>query len=478
MTVYIEPPFNKKNESRNIYYFHEHAHQYVKRPPYQRKTVWEDKKKSKLIESFLRQLYVPPVVIRQVVLDTEEEGRQLRFEVVDGQQRINAIQEFFEDEIALPETDELRNWHESHDIAGKYWSELDQEVKDYIQSNCSMTETVIENIDEPDNREHKRLATEVFWRLQQGESLNNMEKNHSKIHSPVRNFIVKTADNISFDDQNYESRPENPNRHDFFGLLASSNERLKHLSLLARFLLIEIDEGPTKITGKEVTKLFDGKKEGHNAEESLNHFEQRSEVKRVKKMLDVMYEIYKDSELKNENGEVIFLNKEYFMVSLYTLLRQLIFGDYNFSSSNYGEFREFTKDWYQRWEADNPDDNIMFQFKDARQQNRGAVNKRHYLIEHAFWNSDPDVVETDSQRTFSRAQRIEIFLNDRRCAYCLKEGKSDEEARVKWSNWDADHITMYSEGGETKVENGRVLCPSHNRGRQDSLEEIGEVESE
>jgi hypothetical protein len=56
----------------------------------------------------------------------------------------------------------------------------------------------------------------VFWRLQQGESLNNLEENHSKIYSPVRNYIVTHADDIKFDMDAYTSLGHNPDRHDFF----------------------------------------------------------------------------------------------------------------------------------------------------------------------------------------------------------------------------------------------------------------------
>ena len=108
----------------------------------------------------------------------------------------------------------------------------------------------------------------------------------------------------------------------------------------------------------------------------------------------------------------------------------------------------------------------MLQFKEARQQNRGAVNKRHYILENAFWETEPDIQETDSQRAFSRAQRIKLFIeSDRICEMCVEEGKTQEEAKVSWSKWDADHIEEHSQGGQTVLENARVLCPHHNRSR-------------
>jgi len=467
MAIFIDSPFDTESKDWNIKYYHKNKDYFVKRPPYQRKTVWDNSKKSELIESFMLQLYVPPVVLRRVVIDND---RKFRYEIVDGQQRITSIQEFFANEIPLPESKELRNVHPDYNLSGKYYEELDEEIREYIESEIDLKATLIKNIEEPNNDDHRRIATKVFWRLQQGEHLTNIDKNHSKTFSPVRNYIVRTAYNISFDHENYVSKDNNPNRHDFFEILSRDNDRLQHLSLLARFILIELEEGPAKVTGKEVTKLFDCKKDDLTLHEDREAFENRKEIKRVNKMLKLMTDLYEDDPLSDEDGNVEFLNKEYFIISLYSLLRELKFGNYNFNKSNYEELREFTHEWYKRFSEEDSEDTVMFQFKDARQQNRKAVNKRHYLLENEFWETNPDIEETDSQRTFSRAQRIKLFIeSDRLCDLCLEEGKSESEAEVSWSNWDADHIEAHSEGGETKLENSRVLCPSHNRGRQTKL---------
>lgn len=462
MAIYVDDPLNATDEDWDIGKFHSDSEYFVKRPPYQRKTVWDTQKKKELMDSFVRQLYVPPVVIRQVVLD----GSDLRLEVVDGQQRITAIQEFFDDNFPLPDSPELRKLNPDYEIAGKRYSELSESVREYIDSQCSLKVIKLRGIDDPDNKRHQELATKVFWRLQQGEHLTNIEKNHSKTYSPVRNFIVKTADDISFDQENYESRDSNPDRHEFFTLLARNNDRLQQLSLLARFILIEIDQGPTKVTGKEVTRLFDCKREGFTVHEDLEEFRERREIQRVQHMLDLLADLYRDSDLKDSNSEIEFLNKEYFILSLYSLIRELEFGDYNFGRENYDEIREFTEQWFKRFEIEDPDDGEMLRFKEARQQNRTAVNKRHYILENAFWETNPNIQETDSQRTFSRKQRIKLFLeSDRICEMCLNEDKSEEDAKISWSNWDADHIKEHSQGGQTVLENARVLCPEHNRGR-------------
>ena len=62
-------------------------------PDYQRRLRWDKKKKSKLIESLLLNIPIPSIFFF--------ETKAAKYEVVDGQQRLNAISEFFKDELVL-----------------------------------------------------------------------------------------------------------------------------------------------------------------------------------------------------------------------------------------------------------------------------------------------------------------------------------------------------------------------------------------
>ncbi|MFE2005370.1 DUF262 domain-containing protein [Pseudomonas guariconensis] len=63
------------------------------RPEYQRRLRWNVSQKSKLIESLLLNIPVPPVFLY--------ESDAARYEVMDGQQRLNAVREFLAGEFAL-----------------------------------------------------------------------------------------------------------------------------------------------------------------------------------------------------------------------------------------------------------------------------------------------------------------------------------------------------------------------------------------
>lgn len=63
------------------------------RPEYQRRLRWTSIQKSKLVESLLLNIPVPPVFLF--------EGEAARYEVMDGQQRLNAVREFIAGDFAL-----------------------------------------------------------------------------------------------------------------------------------------------------------------------------------------------------------------------------------------------------------------------------------------------------------------------------------------------------------------------------------------
>jgi len=69
----------------------------------------------------------------------------------------------------------------------------------------------------------------------------------------------------------------------------------------------------------------------------------------------------------------------------------------------------------------------------------------------------------DERRAFSEAERIRIYrLHNGLCQMCLDEGKPEQEARVSWSAYQADHVIPHAKGGPTAVWNAQVLCQYHN----------------
>ncbi len=85
------------------------------RPFYQRRDRWDEKKQSRLIESFLINFPVPPIFIYENQLNS--------YEVIDGQQRITAIRRFYDNQLQLQG---LEIWPE---LNGRTYDQLPDQVK-------------------------------------------------------------------------------------------------------------------------------------------------------------------------------------------------------------------------------------------------------------------------------------------------------------------------------------------------------------
>lgn len=420
---------------------HKKTQLYVKRPPYQRKNVWSIPKQQKFIDSIFRRYYVPRVILRQVVPKRGE----VKYEVIDGQQRINAVQNFFKEKFKTPDLSDLRS-----DISNEYYTDLPPEVQEYIEEQL-LKGTLINGVDKPTDKKHQRLVSEIFWRLNEGMSLTYIEKEHSKLYSAVRNFMVKYADNISFDYANYKSNDSNPARHNFFELISQNNDRLQNLALLTRLLMIEFNDGPKDLNEAELTEFVD-RFQGIK----LTTFENRDEVKRCLKLLDILYKIFKDDEFKDKNGKVILFSREYFIISVYLLLRHLLNENYYFGREKYENFRVFADNFFKRWNQQDEKDDDIFKFRDKRQQDGNSLISRDIIIRKSFFKENLDMEKLDSRRAFKLWERIEIYQRER--GICQSCGE-----KIPWSKFEADHIIAHSKKGKTDLDNAQLLCSTCNK---------------
>ena len=281
----FDPPtsYDVIPSSINLEDFHKYPEEYVVRPPYQRKTVWTHKKKQALLDSLFRQYYVPKIVLREI----RPAEKIKRNEVIDGQQRIRVAQQFYKNELALPQS--LADLDSS--LPGRKYQELPVEVRRFIDKIRYDVDTV-KKIDDPWNPEHQRTAAEIFWRLQQGETLTFMEVAHSRLSSLPRNFVVKYADDISFDYENYQPLDNNPHTHKFFRTINRPNNRMQHLAILTRLLILEERDGPADIRDANVIHFIE---EGHDPDGIGNYsYENTATARSTLANMRVFYRVFRD----------------------------------------------------------------------------------------------------------------------------------------------------------------------------------------
>lgn len=456
------PAFNPKtrydvNEKPfPIQEFDKYREEFVVRPPYQRKNVWSKAKQQDLLDSLFRRYYVPRIVLREIRLSEEK----TIYEVIDGQQRINTAQLFVSDQLRLPSS--LEDVHP--DLPGSTFSELPADIRRFVDRDIIFTADVVKGIDDPEDPEHIKIATDIFWRLQQGETLNYMEVAHSRLSSLARNFVVKYADDQSFDYDNYEPVDSNPEKHRFFDVITRDNNRMQHLALLTRFLILEENDGPTDIQETSVKSYID---EYEDESGIGNHsFEETETGKAVLHLMELVYNIFKEDPMVQAGDGMQELKTEYFLISVYLLIRHLD-KYYVIDEAEKSLIRNFVKDFHERWKDRSEDDRDVVIFADNRQQSGGEIEVRDRIIRQAFFeyaaDSGHEMKTKDERRAFDEAERIKIYRRDNGlCQMCLNEGVPEKEAEVPWSEFQADHVVPHSKGGQTVVENAQTLCKTHN----------------
>ena len=211
-------------------------------PDWQREEVWSNAKKQKLIDSILRGWKLPKFYLLLTNTSPKE------YDVLDGQQRLNAIWDFCDGELTL-----------TSEAAAEFGADTYQDLPDDVSDafdDYEIDYDFIENASEEDQKE-------FFQRLQEGLPLTSSEKLNS-IHSKLRDYCAQLA------------------KHKFFSESATvSGKRYAYFDICAKAMALEIE-------GHSCGTRFDDIKVVFLQE---TEFSRNSAVaKRVKQSLDILHE--------------------------------------------------------------------------------------------------------------------------------------------------------------------------------------------
>lgn len=154
------------------------------RPFYQRRARWDTARQSKLIESFIINIPVPPIFLYEKSFNA--------YEVMDGQQRITAISEFYANKFAL---EGLAIWPE---LNGMRYDDLPTKVKAGIDRR-SISSIVLLKESAPDDEDAILLRQIVFERLNTGGvKLERQEIRNAIYQGPLNDALLELTRNELF----------------------------------------------------------------------------------------------------------------------------------------------------------------------------------------------------------------------------------------------------------------------------------------
>lgn len=148
-------------------------------PDFQRGEIWDKKRRQRLVDTVLREWYVPAV---HTVVDSKENEV-----VLDGQQRLAAIRDFFADKLEVDGSIEPRDDYIAS-LGGLTYSGLPPAVKRKI--NRFTLQMVVLSDYEPSE------PNELFFRLNQSYNLTPSEKRNA-LHGEARQQVRDLVEELS-----------------------------------------------------------------------------------------------------------------------------------------------------------------------------------------------------------------------------------------------------------------------------------------
>jgi len=217
-------------------------------PEWQREKVWEKGKKQKLIDSILRGWKLPKFYFLRTGSNPEE------FEVLDGQQRLTTIFEFFDDQLFLTA-------ESAQEFGGDSYNKLPSDVSD----NFDDFEIEYDEIEDAGEEEQR----EFFQRLQEGLPLTSSEKLNSA-YSKLTDFTREVA------------------KHSFFlEKVIASDKRYGHFDIVSKVAALAIEGINTGLRYDDLKQIF----------ESQKNFSAKSNIgKRLKATFDCANSVFQDND--------------------------------------------------------------------------------------------------------------------------------------------------------------------------------------
>ena len=387
-------------------------------PDFQRPAVWSVAQKQLLIDSILREYDVPKKYWRKIGEKPD------RYDVVDGQQRLRAIWSFVDGDFSLPkDASDIDGQH----IAGCKYQDLPDDLQVRFDQ-YTLDVVVLEDTDEDEVRE-------MFLRLQNGTSLKAQEKRNA-MPGNMRDFVRSLT------------------LHPFFKQVGFANSRFTHDHVAAQLVCLELVGGPTNVKDGDLNRMYKA---------NVGFEPEGKPAKSVKRTLDLLAEVFKEKtpELERFNvvalyGVMAELQRGYAMAEVKPQLRSWFFDfELRRRAQDALDLESAEPEWVAYKEK-------ISHSTDAQESIRFRLDfLMRDLLDHF-----PSLSLKDEQRDFTHLQKLAIFRRDHQT--CRLKIKCDGE-RVAWDNWHCDHITPWSRGGKTTVENGQVACPACNLTKSDRL---------
>ncbi len=420
---------------------------------YQRGAVWTSRQERLLIDSMMRG-YAIPLFYFHFISHVADGLSSQSYEIIDGQQRINAIYKFVSNELRLfnPQKDKRTGMpkflcEEECSWGGKTFETLTPEDKDRFLD----IQLQIVRIESANDNEIRDL----FVRLQSGLPLNAQEKRDAW-PGKFSEFVKKTA-----------GKPPKIG-HDFFRLhMKGIGEKRGGLRQSCAQIYMTFfarqHYGPNAFVNLNSSQIDEFYR--HHLDFDQNKSEYL--VNRFNITLDVACDV-----LSNGNRPPIR-----FHTALHTILFiDTLLDDFAHTwKQRYAiALDSFQKSLAEATKAKDGTSKYWLNYGSLARTNaalKETINRRHEFFVSEMIGFMKPMTRKDPQRLFSNAEReILYFSSGKKCSIC--------EADVSWCDAEAHHRLAHTDGGLTSLDNAELVHRKcHPRGH-DSYGQVVPIDSD
>ena len=394
-------------------------------PEYQRAAVWSENQQKKLIDSVMRGYPLPLIYLhhkKRIIAGMQSEG----LEIIDGQQRINALYKFGESALKLfdpVKDDKVARFPNFVKTSPCQWARCDfLGLPDELKNHFLNTEILIVKV----TTDVEDEARDLFIRLQAGLPLNAQEKRDAW-PGGFTELVLKFGGK-----QEITRYPG----HDFFRRIVKrgSTDRGEVRQLCAQICMLFFEravQGNWIDIGTQPIDDYYYRNLGFDLNSPL--------VAQLSKVLDLAVQLFV--------GQTSPKLKAYEAIHIILLLDSLL--------------DDYTKGWhsnfiraYDSFKARAAQDKrersgeYWFEYGSLTQTGSGqarSIQRRHaFFVKKMLHELKPILL--DPTRIFGEVEREIVYYRDQKlCAVCKEE--------IRWQDLEIHHIEEHQTGGLTVIEN-------------------------